>query len=67
MYIDRSQPCPFAPQKIQTVLPPKTNKNENRLEKTRICEKETDLNFTMTMKYVVAYGVEWGGQTRGLG
>ena len=34
------------------------NNNENRLEKTCICEKETYLNFTMTMEHVVAYGVD---------
>ena len=34
------------------------NKHENRLEKTRICEKETYLNLTMTMEQVVAYGVD---------
>ena len=38
------------------------NKNENRLENTRICEKETYLNFTMTMEHVVAYGIEWSRQ-----
>ena len=32
------------------------NKKEKRLEKTRICEKETDLFFTMTMEHKVAYG-----------
>ena len=36
------------------------NKNENRSEKTCICEKETYLNLTMTMEHVVAYEVEWG-------
>ena len=52
-----------------------TNKNENCLEKTRICEKETYLNLTMTMEHVYKvklpnlnsisshHGKEWGIQT----
>ena len=35
-------------QKSQSVKK-KLNNNENRLKKTCICEKETDIIFTMTM------------------
>ena len=53
-------------------LIPSENKNENCLQKTCICEKERDLNLTMTMENVVAFtksscptsiAMEWGRQT----